>query len=196
MNVVKPILFVFAGLLAITGCQAGLPGAAANRTLSESIDQVFLTEADPTRYTGMTYRGIEEDRSVLNMRSEAGGDAGTVVTDVYVYDTDYSDHAGVRVYVLTEIGSEDVARATAVKWAQRLGRLPAAVRFVVMNLYIYPWRDAPFPGRGRGGNIHIATVDRIDSWWARLLIHESAHSLESDAEAILHLEEPLQESDG
>ena len=196
MNVMKSFLFGFAVLLAVAGCQAAVPGASGDRTVVQPVDENYLTDADPTAYTRITYQGIEEGRSVLDMRSETGGDTGTVVTDVYVYDAGYSDHAGVRIYVLTEIGSEEVGRATAVKWAERLGRLPDAIRYVVTTLYIYPWPDAPFPGRGGSGDIYLATVDGLDSWWPRLLIHEAAHSLEWEAEKILQLEAPLHESDG
>ncbi len=140
------------------------------------IDPDILTGEDPSSFERATYTG-RGMRRVYDRRV-----ADWVTVEAYLFDLHFDDGLTSEAQVNPEFGSQEAAEALALRYAEELGRLPAALRRDVDALWIHAGTEL-FGGGNRSILIHTGQSDAYvrDGILEETLIHEAAHtSLDAD----------------
>lgn len=135
------------------------------------MDPDIITSADPSTFDGLTYTG-QASRVMFDRRVN-----DWITVNAYLFDAEFDDGLSSEVQVNPEFGSEAAAREQALKYAEVIGRLPAALRTDVETVWIHQGTQ-PFGGGNDNLLIHIgqAALYEADGILEETFVHEAAHT--------------------
>jgi hypothetical protein len=154
----------FAALLASTRAEPPFSGTIF-------IDPDIVTAADPTCFESLTAAGrgmrVMFDRRVNDW----------VNRNAFLFEARFDDGLRIEVQVNPEFGTEDAARAEALRFMHATGQLPHALRREVRTMWLHKGLQ-PFGGGNQNLLIHSEQADAYvrDGILEETLQHEACHT--------------------
>ncbi len=133
----------------------------------------LITDADPSCFESLTFDRLEK-RAEMPDKTRAG-----LFRPAYVFLSKYSDATQLRVFVDARFGDEDTAFGEAMRYVERLGKIPTALRGGVKRLVVHQLdqETTAFSDRGLIVVYSANATKRIaDNDLEETLFHESVHA--------------------
>lgn len=112
-----------------------LPGTSRDPLYSSSVvgtDFDFITENDPSTFQRLEYVGFIP----FEMPDKRPGN-NPLVQDAYVFSAYFSDDTRVGIAMDKDFGSREAAEQDALRYTQRLGKLPSLYRQNIKHLVVH-----------------------------------------------------------
>jgi|GEM_PF-1175709 len=113
---------------------AGVASASSPPYTSSVVgtDFDYITDSDPSAFQRLDYVGFLTD---VEMPSKPSG-SEPLRQDAYVFDAFFTDGTRIRIYEDKDFGSYDAARADAMRYTPRLGKLPSLYRQKLKHIVV------------------------------------------------------------
>lgn len=151
------------------------PGALAQDYSTSIVGTDFdlITDADPSCFEALTFARFEK-RAEMPDKTRDG-----LFQPAYVFLARYSDGSKLNVFVDAGFESEDAAFQEAMRYVERFGKLPTALRGGVERLVVHKSEEATTAFSDRGLIVVYsanATKRIADNDLEETLFHESVHA--------------------
>lgn len=163
-------------LMVIAFLVCAAPPVALTQDYSTSIvgtDFDLITDSDPSCFESLTFDRLDK-RAEMPDKTRDG-----LFRPAYVFLSKYSDATQLRVFVDARFGDKDTAFNEAMRYAERLGKLPTALRGGIRRLVIHK-SDQETTAFSDLGLIVVysanATKRIADNDLEETLFHESVHA--------------------
>lgn len=162
----------------IASSVAGGPPALAAPPFGDTAGTVFdiIRADDPSAFTCLEAAGRGK-RQVWDKRV-----AGEPLIDAYLFIARYSDGTEIEIAINPEFGSDSVARDSAMRFAEPLGRLPTVLRQGIERFSVHKGNEGFHAGTGQIV-VYTGTADERERYnhLEESLFHEAVHASLDDA---------------
>lgn len=130
----------------------------------------LLTSQDPTIFDSLSYSG-QAMRQVYDRR------VGWTTINAFVFDAWYADGSAIEIVVNPEFGTPENAEVEADTYAPIVGRVPAALRANLVDVWIHRG-DHAFGGGNYNFLIHTDAGANLiaNGFIEEVLVHEGGHT--------------------
>jgi hypothetical protein len=130
----------------------------------------IITDSDPSTFVDLSYLG-QDTRRMYDRRS------GWITVSPFLFNTNYDDGLSIEIQVNPEFQDLDTAKMLALKYAELIGKIPAALRRDVETTWIHKGINL-FSGFNNSLLIHTgqSILYENDGILEETLAHEASHT--------------------
>jgi hypothetical protein len=130
----------------------------------------IITDSDPSTFVDLYYLG-QDTRRMYDRRS------GWITVSPFLFNTNYDDGLSIEIQVNPEFQDLDTAKMLALKYAELIGKIPAALRRDVETTWIHKGINL-FSGFNNSLLIHTgqSILYENDGILEETLAHEASHT--------------------